>query len=92
MPSQDMSQGQGLLQTSEVFTSGGSDIPPETAAQIWMQQIEPLAKQGVKLGAPACTGAETGLQWTQSFFAACNNCTIDFIPVHVRLHFGAIPS
>ena len=36
--------------------SGGSDIPAETAAQIWMQQIEPLAKQGVKLGAPACTG------------------------------------
>ncbi|CAF9935959.1 MAG: hypothetical protein ALECFALPRED_006645 [Alectoria fallacina] len=64
-------------------STGGSDIPAETAAQIWMQQIEPLARQGVKLGAPACTGAETGLQWTQDFFTACSNCTIDFIPVHV---------
>ncbi|KAL9070929.1 MAG: hypothetical protein Q9161_004571 [Pseudevernia consocians] len=36
-------------------STGGSAIPAETAAQIWMQQIEPLAKQGVKLGAPACT-------------------------------------
>ena len=63
--------------------SGGSDIPAETAAQIWMQQIEPLAKQGVKLGAPACTGAEKGRQWTQDFLKACVNCTIDFIPVHV---------
>lgn len=66
-----------------IFVSGGSDIAAETAAQIWMQQIEPLAKQGVKLGAPACTGAETGLRWTQDFFRACPNCTIDFIPVHV---------
>lgn len=48
-----------------------------------MQQIEPLAEQGVKLGAPACTGAETGRQWTQTFLSACTNCTIDFIPVHV---------
>ena len=63
--------------------SGGNDIPAETAAQIWMRQMEPLAKEGVKLGAPACTGAETGLQWTQDFFKACINCTIDFIPVHV---------
>ncbi len=64
-------------------SSGGSDIPAGTAAQIWKQQIEPLAKQGVKLGAPACTGAESGRQWTQDFFTACVNCTIDFIPVHV---------
>ena len=67
--------------------SGGSDISAKTAAEIWIQQIEPLAKQGVKLGAPACTGAETGRQWTQDFFTACGSCTIDFIPVHVRRNF-----
>ena len=73
---------QGML-TLKHPLSGGSDIPAETAAQIWMQQMQPLAKQGVKLGAPACTGAETGVQWTQNFFKACIDCTIDFIPVHV---------
>ena len=71
--------------TLDFLTSGGSDISAKTAAEIWMQQIEPLAKQGVKLGAPACTGAETGRQWTQEFLTACDNCTIDFIPVHVRM-------
>ena len=69
--------------TLKSVISGGSDIPAETAAQIWLQQIEPLAQQGIKLGAPATTGAETGLQWTRDFFRACNNCTIDFIPLHV---------
>ena len=72
-----------MMLTLKHLISGGSEIPAETAAQIWMRQMEPLAKQGVKLGAPACTGAETGLQWTQDFFKACINCTIDFIPVHV---------
>ena len=43
----------------KILVSGGSSIPAETAARIWMQQIEPLAKQGVKLGAPACTGTST---------------------------------
>lgn len=73
-------------------STGGSDIPAETAAQIWMQQIEPLAKQGVKIGAPACTGAETGRQWTQEFFTACSNCTIDFIPVHWYGDFQGLAS
>ena len=66
-----------------ILISGGSNIPPETAAQLWLQQVEPLAKLGVKLGAPAATGAPAGLQWTKNFLTACINCTIDFIPVHV---------
>lgn len=73
-------------------STGGSGIPAATAAQIWMQQIEPLAKQGVKLGAPACTGAETGRQWMQQFFTACSNCTIDFIPVHWYGNFQGLAS
>ena len=47
----------GFNEPDGTSATGGSEIQPETAAQIWMQQIEPLATLGVKLGAPACTGA-----------------------------------
>lgn len=82
----------GFNEPDGVASTGGSDISPDTAAQIWMQQIEPLAKQGVKLGAPACTGAESGRQWTQDFFKACSNCTVDFIPVHWYSNFQGLAS
>ncbi|CAD6593227.1 MAG: hypothetical protein ASARMPRED_007170 [Alectoria sarmentosa] len=69
-------------------STGGSDIPAETAAQIWMQQIEPLARQGVKLGAPACTGAETGLQWTKDFFTACWYSNFQGLASHIGEYVG----
>ena len=45
--------------------------------------MEPLKKLGVKLGAPAVTGATTGFNWLAGFFKACaGGCSVDFIPVH----------
>lgn len=82
----------GFNEPDGSFSTGGSNISAQTAAQIWMQSIEPLAKQGVKLGAPACTGADSGRQWTQDFFAACSNCTVDFIPVHWYGNFEGLAS
>lgn len=73
-------------------STGGSNIDPQTAAQIWIREVEPLAKMGVKLGAPACTGAESGRTWTQNFFNACSNCTIDFVPVHWYGNFEGLAS
>lgn len=63
--------------------NGGSNVPADLAAQTWIKEIEPLKKQGVKLGAPAVTGAPNGFTWLENFFKECNgNCTVDFIPVH----------
>lgn len=63
--------------------NGGSNVPADLAAQTWIREIEPLRKQGVKLGAPAVTGAPNGFFWLENFFKECNgNCTVDFIPVH----------
>ncbi|TFK70460.1 hypothetical protein BDN72DRAFT_540155 [Pluteus cervinus] len=59
-----------------------SNILPSQAASLWMQYIEPLSSVGVKLGAPAVTASGTGKPWLIDFFAACTNCTIDFIPLH----------
>jgi glycine/serine hydroxymethyltransferase len=59
-----------------------SNIDPVSAAKLWMQYIEPLKAQGIRLGAPAVTASGTGQPWLTQFFQACSNCTIDFIPLH----------
>ncbi|KAL8961148.1 MAG: hypothetical protein Q9193_002257 [Seirophora villosa] len=75
------------------MSTGGSNIPADTAAEIWQREIEPLKKMGVKLGAPAVTGAPTGHTWLQNFFTACNgNCSVDFIPVHWYGNFEGLAS
>jgi len=55
---------------------------PEEAASLWMQFLEPLKSQGIRLGGPAVTAAGSGRPWLTSFLSACSNCTIDFLPVH----------
>ncbi len=73
--------------------NGGSNVPADTAAQVWINDVEPLRKQGVKLGAPAVTGSPSGFTWLQNFFTACNgNCTVDFIPVHWYGNFEGLAS
>ena len=75
-------------------TSGGSCIAASDAATVWKTQLEPLKRDfGVKLGAPAVTGATTGFTWLQNFFTACSaqssngtSCDVDFIPVHWVRH------
>lgn len=77
-------------------STGGSDITPETAANIWINDIAPLSKLNVKLGAPAVTGSESGFIWLSEFFGNCSaqktNCTIDFIPIHWYGDFQGLAS
>jgi hypothetical protein len=57
-------------------------MDPTEAARLWMAYIEPLKQYGVKLGGPAVTASGTGRPWLQEFFAACGQCSIDFLPIH----------
>ena len=59
-----------------------SNIDPNFAAQLWMQYLEPLKADGVRLGGPAVSSSGTGTPWLTQFLAACSNCTIDFLPFH----------
>ena len=52
----------GFNEPDTTSAVGGSNLDPQVAAQIWKRYVEPLASKGVKLGAPACSGAPTGLQ------------------------------
>lgn len=73
--------------------SGGSCLDAETAAQLWIQEIEPLKELGIKLGAPAVTGAPTGFTWLQNFFTQCDGkCSADFIPIHWYGDFQGLAS
>ncbi|KAF3904914.1 hypothetical protein ABW20_dc0108552 [Dactylellina cionopaga] len=96
--------------------TGGSGVDPAAAAKRWKESIQPLAELGIKLGAPAPTGAPSGLTWMKkyvsvsnspflylirtaginkhnhSFFAACKNCTFDFIPLHWYGNFDGVAS
>lgn len=76
--------------------TGGSGVSPVVAAQNWIDQIEPLRKLGIKVGAPAVTGSQRGITWLGNFFNACadlgTNCTIDFLPLHWYGNFEGLAS
>ncbi|KAG9258811.1 uncharacterized protein F5Z01DRAFT_4496 [Emericellopsis atlantica] len=83
----------GFNEPDGTLDIGGSDTLPEVAAEAWVVNFEPLAKRGVKLGLPACTGGWDGMPWLRQFLGNCSeilsdgkddkkNCTWDFLPVH----------
>ncbi|KAK6344226.1 hypothetical protein TWF696_007868 [Orbilia brochopaga] len=76
----------------DIKGNGGSNITPDAAAARWKTDIQPLAELGIKLGAPAVSGAQAGVTWLKSFFAACNDCTFDFIPLHWYGNFDGLAS
>ncbi|KAK9791965.1 putative Glycosyl hydrolase catalytic core-domain-containing protein [Seiridium cardinale] len=83
-------------------STGGSGIQPAWAAQIWVNNIEPLAAKGIKLGLPACSGGWNGIPWLQQFLANCSalvstdgetkNCTYDFVNIHWYGNFEGLAS
>lgn len=77
-------------------STGGSAISPADAASIWIQDIEPLRNESIKVGAPAVTGSSSGLTWLGEFFSNCTslktNCTVDFIPIHWYGDFQGLAS
>lgn len=74
-------------------STGGSSLSADLAAARWKVEIEPLKKLGIKLGAPAVTGAASGWAWLEEWFQACNGgCNPDFIPVHWYGNFEGMAS
>ena len=74
-------------------STGGSNVDPTVAADLWKREMEPFAKKGIKLGGPAVTGAPGGFVWLQTFFTACaGNCSVDFMPVHWYGNFEGLAS
>ncbi|KAG6018904.1 hypothetical protein E4U41_003512 [Claviceps citrina] len=81
---------------------GGSNVAPADAALAWVANFEPLARMGVRLGLPACTGGWGSLPWLKQFLGNCSalvssageqrNCTWHFLPVHWYDNFAGLAS
>ncbi|MFZ6648485.1 discoidin domain-containing protein [Undibacterium sp. TJN25] len=85
--------GKYLLGFNEPNFKSQSDKTPSQAAALWPVLQEVAKRKGLQLGAPAvnycgdCV-SEGGVTFTDpvaymdAFFAACQGCQIDYIPVH----------
>ena len=71
---------------------GGSCIDAEEAANIWIEQIEPLKTLGIKLGAPGVRSAPEGNEWLAEWYSYCDGqCRPDFLPLHWYGPFEYLP-
>jgi hypothetical protein len=92
----------GFNEPDGTQSTGGSNIDPQTAANVWVKNIDPLREKGIKVGLPACTGAPTGIPWLQQFLAECSalistgsevrNCSYDFVTIHWYGNFEGLAS
>lgn len=61
---------------------GQSNMDPNTAAQLWMANGQPLRAQGYQTITPAVAFSK---DWMHKFLAACNNCDVRANPRFVSL-------
>ncbi|KAK4151700.1 alkali-sensitive linkage protein 1 [Chaetomidium leptoderma] len=84
------------------FVYGGSNMEPSAAAQIWVDNLLPLQRMGIRVGLPACTGGSSGMPWLENFLTECSklvstkdnkrNCTYDFVTIHWYGNFDGLAS
>jgi hypothetical protein len=64
---------------------GGSNINVATAVAAHKKYIQPLAKQGLRIGSPSVTNADAagkGIDYLKQFIKGCDGCQIDFVVAH----------
>jgi hypothetical protein len=84
-----------LLTFNEPNLTGQANMTPAQAASLW-PQVEAIANTyNLKIVSPAMTycasgclapyntGANSGTDWLDAFFAACPGCRVDYIGLHV---------
>lgn len=72
-----------LLAFNEPDLPAQANLDPGSAAAGYKKFMQPFAGKA-RLGSPAVTNgpAPMGIAFYQSFMAACDGCTVDFIPMH----------
>ena len=69
-----------ILGFNEPERSDQANMDPYEAARLWKEYIEPLRKQGIRLGSPSISSTEEGLNWLQTFLN--QGCHVDFLVLH----------
>ena len=61
-----------------------ANMSPVEAAQAWKRYIEPLRREGTRLGSPGIASTDEGLNWLKQFLNELNKVggRIDFLAVH----------
>ncbi|KAI0254316.1 glycosyl hydrolase catalytic core-domain-containing protein [Lactifluus subvellereus] len=77
-----------LLTMNEPDQSSQSNMSPSEAVKLWLQYIDSLSQDGVRLISPACTNSPDGFKWMVEFMNACNGCHISAIATH---YYGTDP-
>ncbi|KFY30040.1 hypothetical protein V494_08304, partial [Pseudogymnoascus sp. VKM F-4513 (FW-928)] len=72
-----------LLAFNEPDLPAQANLDPGSAAAGYKTFMQPFAGKA-KLGSPAVTNgpAPMGIAYFKSFMAACDGCTVDFVPMH----------
>ncbi|EPQ25797.1 uncharacterized protein PFL1_06664 [Pseudozyma flocculosa PF-1] len=70
-----------ILAFNEPEIPGQANMGPKHAARLFMQEIQPYAKKGVKLSSPQMVYK---LDWLETFMDECDKlgCQIDFMALH----------
>ena len=55
---------------------------PQEAVELWMQKMEPYAKQGIIIGAPGTLQNTQDFDWLSEFLDLCTECSIGFLAMH----------
>ncbi|KAG6353295.1 hypothetical protein INS49_007536 [Diaporthe citri] len=71
----------------EMSENGGSNVSPGYGARVWVNNIIPLQKLGIRAGLPTPAGSERGLPWLEQFLGNCSSitgtqCAYDFVTLH----------
>jgi hypothetical protein len=78
----------GFNEPDGPWSQGGSNMTVSSAVHGWLREVAPLQQMGIKAGAPAVT--QRGFSWLEDFMSECQNCTIDFIPLHYYGNFSGL--
>jgi hypothetical protein len=73
-----------LLGFNEPELDSQSNIPASLAAKEWIRVIEPLRKQGIRVGSPGISSAPDGVKWLKEFLTTIRQggSDIDFYAIH----------
>jgi len=72
-----------VMGVNEPNLESQSNLSPQDAAELWIQNIEPLRQQGyTRFVTPAVASSDTAISWYQEFFKACVNCQFDIMALH----------
>jgi len=77
-----------ILGFNEPNLSDQANMSPQFAAQLWTTYLQPLAQEfNLKIVGPAVNYSATydPFQWYDDFFAACPDCQVDFVAVHLYM-------